>query len=166
MSLKHYSTSFVCLGTCGVSDFFQPTFRSHTYTCLLLAEISQREWGQVEGKKTMGTQFGTLNFDLPGALRDQNPMLPDPLSLSFAPSPPYYTHVKHPVEVFCSSVCHVFVLCLLLVPLCWQLGLEEWNKLFKLVSCSHITMVLYHVCKSYLNKIFIKTQFYFLFLNY
>lgn len=58
----------------------------------------------------MGTQFGTLNFDLPGALRDQNPMLPDGLTPSrcLSPPPPYYTHVKHPVEVFCSSVCPCF----------------------------------------------------------
>lgn len=147
--------------------FFSTNF-SISYTCLLLAEISQRDGGQVEAKKQWerSSAHWILTCQVPSEIRIQCSLTAWPPLAVFRPLPPTTLTWNILWKSSVPPFAHVFVLCLLLVPLRWQLGLEEWNTLFKLVSCSHITMVLYHVCKSYLNKFFIKTRFYFLVLNY
>ncbi|KXG30976.1 hypothetical protein SORBI_3004G276000 [Sorghum bicolor] len=60
---------------------------------------AERDGGQVQDRKQRERSsahcihHSTLNFDLPGALRNQNPMPPSSRCLSA----PCYTHVKHPV---------------------------------------------------------------------
>jgi len=102
MLCRQKISSFVCLGTGGVSDFFQSTFQSHTFVCYPL-RFSEWDGGQVHGRKQRERSSAhcifrsTVNFDLPDTLRIQCP-----LPLTFGPC---YPHVKHPAELFCSYIC-------------------------------------------------------------
>ncbi|PUZ77145.1 hypothetical protein GQ55_1G347100, partial [Panicum hallii var. hallii] len=70
MLCRQKISSFVCLGTGGVSDFFQSTFRSHTFVCCPL-RFSEWDGGQVHGRKQRERSSAhcifrsTVNFDLP-----------------------------------------------------------------------------------------------------
>ena len=132
MLCRQKITSFVCLGTGRVSDFFQSTFRSHTFVCCPL-RFPEWDGGQVHGRKQRERSSAhcifcsTVNFDLPGTLRIQCP-----LPLTFGPC---YPHVKHPAELFCSYICPCLYPSVCLRDFekeryAIQTPLKQWNLLF------------------------------------